>query len=138
MQHVSCSPGTLVSSTNKTDHHDIAEILLLKVMLNTIILTLKFLYRVEKFVAIMRYRKITRPFCRSWLMALYPMSLDQYSSTFTILLGMWTCILIDVLFWAIFLANNIVSVLVSRGRSWVWALMGSNQRLWKWYSLHLR
>jgi hypothetical protein len=29
------SPGTLVSSTNKTDRHDIAEILL-KVMLNTI------------------------------------------------------------------------------------------------------
>ena len=29
------SPGTLVSSTNKTDHHDITEILL-KVELNTI------------------------------------------------------------------------------------------------------
>jgi len=29
------SPDTLVSSTNKTDHHDIAEILL-KVALNTI------------------------------------------------------------------------------------------------------
>jgi hypothetical protein len=29
------SPGTLVSSTNKTDHHDINEILL-KVALNTI------------------------------------------------------------------------------------------------------
>jgi hypothetical protein len=29
------SPGTLVSSTNKTDHHDIADILL-KVALNTI------------------------------------------------------------------------------------------------------
>jgi hypothetical protein len=29
------SPGTLVSSTNKTDHHDITEILL-KVALNTI------------------------------------------------------------------------------------------------------
>jgi len=33
------SPGTLVSSTNKTDRHDIAEILL-KVALNTITLTL--------------------------------------------------------------------------------------------------
>ena len=33
------SPGTLASSTNKTDHHDIAEILL-KVALNTITLTL--------------------------------------------------------------------------------------------------
>ena len=32
------SPGTLVSSINKTDRHDIAEILL-KVALNTIILT---------------------------------------------------------------------------------------------------
>jgi hypothetical protein len=32
------SPGTLVSSTNKTDHYDITEILL-KVALNTIILT---------------------------------------------------------------------------------------------------
>jgi hypothetical protein len=31
------SPGTPVSSTNKTDHHDIAEILL-KVVLNTITL----------------------------------------------------------------------------------------------------
>jgi hypothetical protein len=30
-----CSPGTTVSSTNKTDHHDIPEILL-KVTLNTI------------------------------------------------------------------------------------------------------
>jgi hypothetical protein len=29
------SPGTLVSSTNKTDHHDIAEILL-KLALNTV------------------------------------------------------------------------------------------------------
>ena len=34
------SPGTLVSSTNKTDRHDITEILL-KVALNTITLTLK-------------------------------------------------------------------------------------------------
>jgi hypothetical protein len=33
------SPGTLVSSTNKTDHHNIAEILL-KVALNTITITL--------------------------------------------------------------------------------------------------
>jgi hypothetical protein len=33
------SPGTPVSSTNKTDHHDIAEILL-KVALNTIAITL--------------------------------------------------------------------------------------------------
>ena len=32
------SPGTPVSSTNKTDHHDIAEILS-KVALNTITLT---------------------------------------------------------------------------------------------------
>jgi hypothetical protein len=32
-------PGTPVSSTNKTDHHDITEILL-KVVLNTIYLTL--------------------------------------------------------------------------------------------------
>jgi S-ribosylhomocysteine lyase LuxS involved in autoinducer biosynthesis len=30
-----CNPGTLVSSTNKTDRHDITEILL-KVALNTI------------------------------------------------------------------------------------------------------
>ena len=35
------SPGTAVSSTNKTDCHDITEILL-KVMLNTIILTVLF------------------------------------------------------------------------------------------------
>ena len=35
--------GTLVSSTNKTDHHDIAEILL-KVMLNTITLTHIYLF----------------------------------------------------------------------------------------------
>jgi hypothetical protein len=34
------SPGTLVSSINKTDHHDITEILL-KVALNTITLTLQ-------------------------------------------------------------------------------------------------
>jgi hypothetical protein len=34
------SPGTLLSSTNKTDHHDITEILL-KVALNTISLTLE-------------------------------------------------------------------------------------------------
>ena len=34
------SPGTPVSSTNKTNHHDIAEILL-KVALSTITLTLK-------------------------------------------------------------------------------------------------
>jgi hypothetical protein len=34
------SPGTLVSSTNKTDHHDITEILL-KVALNNITLTPK-------------------------------------------------------------------------------------------------
>jgi hypothetical protein len=33
------TPGTPVSSTNKTDHHDITEILL-KVALNTITLTL--------------------------------------------------------------------------------------------------
>ena len=36
----SFSLGTLVSSSNKTDHHDIAKILL-KVALNTIILTLR-------------------------------------------------------------------------------------------------
>jgi hypothetical protein len=34
------SPGTLVSSTNKTDCHDITEILL-KVVLNTITMTLE-------------------------------------------------------------------------------------------------
>jgi hypothetical protein len=34
------SPGTSVSSTNKDDRHDIAEILL-KVALNTITLTIK-------------------------------------------------------------------------------------------------
>jgi hypothetical protein len=37
---LNCSPGTPVSSTNKTDLHDIAEILL-KVALNTINLTLE-------------------------------------------------------------------------------------------------
>ena len=37
------SPGTLVSSTNKTDCHDITEILL-KVALNTITLTLLFIF----------------------------------------------------------------------------------------------
>jgi len=36
---VSVSPGTPVSSTNKTDHHDITEILF-KEVLNTIALTL--------------------------------------------------------------------------------------------------
>jgi hypothetical protein len=34
------SPGTPVSSINKTDRHDITEILLLKVALNTINLSL--------------------------------------------------------------------------------------------------
>ena len=37
------SPGTLVSSTNKTDSHDITEILL-KVAFNTITLTLLLMY----------------------------------------------------------------------------------------------
>ena len=41
------SPGTLVSSTNKTDHHDITEILL-KVVLNTITLTLNIIYSIYK------------------------------------------------------------------------------------------
>ena len=36
------SPGTLISSTNKTDHHNVTEILL-KVALNTITLTTKHL-----------------------------------------------------------------------------------------------
>ena len=40
------SPGTLVSSTNKTDHHDITEILL-KVVLNTISLTVQIFCRIE-------------------------------------------------------------------------------------------
>jgi hypothetical protein len=40
------SPGTLVSSTNKTDRHDIVEILL-KVALNTI------------------YQTLTKPSCKS-------------------------------------------------------------------------
>jgi len=35
--------GTLVSSTNKTDHHDITKILL-KVALNTITITIVYLY----------------------------------------------------------------------------------------------
>jgi homoserine acetyltransferase len=39
MRHVGrFSPGSLISSTNKTDYHDITEILL-KVVLNTITLT---------------------------------------------------------------------------------------------------
>jgi membrane-bound inhibitor of C-type lysozyme len=38
------SPHTPVSSTNKTDRHDITEILL-KVALNTITLTLHFIFR---------------------------------------------------------------------------------------------
>jgi hypothetical protein len=41
------SPGTLVSSTNKTDHHDITEILL-KVALNTRSLTLTLKIRILK------------------------------------------------------------------------------------------
>ena len=47
------SPGTLVSSTNKTDHHDITEILL-KVALNTITLTLYF-YKYKHFIVISLY-----------------------------------------------------------------------------------
>jgi hypothetical protein len=45
-----CSPGTPVSSTNKTDFHDITEILL-KVALNTITLTLKSKSRPKKYVS---------------------------------------------------------------------------------------
>jgi hypothetical protein len=41
------SPGTAVSSTNKTDCHDITEILL-KVALNTINLTLIHIFRMER------------------------------------------------------------------------------------------
>jgi hypothetical protein len=58
------SPGTLVSFTNKTDSHDIAEILL-KVALNTMTLTLKyhstnvgFLITVTMLEGILRKRKI--------------------------------------------------------------------------------
>ena len=40
------SPGSLVSSTNKIDHHDIAEILL-KVALNTITLTLTLIIQIR-------------------------------------------------------------------------------------------
>jgi protein involved in ribonucleotide reduction len=42
------SHGTLVSSINKTDRHNITEILL-KVVLNTIILTLKYVYILQTF-----------------------------------------------------------------------------------------
>jgi hypothetical protein len=42
------SPGTLVSSTNKTDHHDITEILL-KVALNTIKQTVLFCLHMKSF-----------------------------------------------------------------------------------------
>jgi protein involved in ribonucleotide reduction len=42
------SHGTLVSSINKTDCHNITEILL-KVVLNTIILTLKYVYILQTF-----------------------------------------------------------------------------------------
>jgi archaellum biogenesis ATPase FlaH len=41
------SPGTLVSSTNKTVHHDITEILL-KVALNTITITLEHIVYIVK------------------------------------------------------------------------------------------
>jgi hypothetical protein len=58
------SPGTLVSFTNKTDSHNIAEILL-KVALNTMTLTLKhhstnvgFLITVTMLEGILRKRKI--------------------------------------------------------------------------------
>jgi hypothetical protein len=58
------SPGTLVSFTNKTDSHDIAEILL-KVALNTMTLTLKhhstnvgFLITVTMLEGILRKGKI--------------------------------------------------------------------------------
>jgi hypothetical protein len=42
------SPGTSVSSTNKTDRHDIPEILL-KVVLNTIILTPQIIHHILVF-----------------------------------------------------------------------------------------
>jgi hypothetical protein len=58
------SPSTLVSFSNKTDSHDIAEILL-KVALNTMTLTLKnhstnvgFLITVTMLEGILRKRKI--------------------------------------------------------------------------------
>ena len=41
-----CFPSTLISSTNKTDHHDIAEILL-KVLLNTITITIRLKYQTQ-------------------------------------------------------------------------------------------
>jgi hypothetical protein len=44
-------PGTAVSSTNETDHHDTAEILL-KVVLNTINLTIK----VQRFFLIKQWK----------------------------------------------------------------------------------
>jgi hypothetical protein len=52
------SPSTLVSSTNKTDHHDIAEILL-KVALNTITLTLIFYKVIFSLLKVLHYKRET-------------------------------------------------------------------------------
>ena len=58
------SPGTPVSSTNKTDHHDIAEILL-KVVLNTItlIITPYIVFKKKYFVPYWNDRKCGIEIC---------------------------------------------------------------------------
>jgi len=53
------SPGTLVSSTNKTDRHDITEILL-KVVLNTIKQTNKHICVSERFIQIKKGLKMQK------------------------------------------------------------------------------
>ena len=68
------SPGTLVSSTNKTDHHDITEILL-KVTLNTISLTLylhMFFFKATPFLFFFQYRFMDSTFLGFETLTLVP------------------------------------------------------------------
>jgi len=63
----SFSPGTPVSSTNKTDRHDIAEILL-KVALNTINLRATFVYSLGKYLRLYKIQLLQNlvNICLTW------------------------------------------------------------------------
>ena len=110
------SPGTPVSSTNKTDRHNIAEILL-KVVLNTITLTLNCLGNIN---LCFQYENLKGGLDFLFLIHMYEMytffGLDKFKSDLISIWNKWNTFLIDL--FNIVIIFSTIRMMDAKNRPW--------------------